>query len=103
MPRGDGTGSLEFLVKSDRLTLVWDEPVRGQNIARPASGYLVYYRRLGTSAWSLLGEVSAGDAPSFTVSHDKVGNGKWEFAVQSVAGTVHGRPCTRRATTRPIH
>lgn len=45
--------------------------------------YNLYYRAHGSSRWLLIDTISS-IAPMFTVDHNVMGDGKWEFGVSAV-------------------
>ena len=82
--------SLQIVHTSAQLTLAWDPPVT--DIPRSPSevgSYRIYCRDRGTLYWRYLGEVEADLHPQHTISHDTLGDGLYEFAVQAV--TIEGR------------
>ena len=82
--------SIQILHKSTQLTLAWDPPgtdIHGQ--PTEVASYQVYYRPHGTSEWTLLGTVPASRHPEFSVEHERIGSGLFDFAVCAV--TVEGR------------
>ena len=83
--------SMQILQKSTKLTLAWNPPLTDiPNRPTEVATYQIYCREHGTSHWRLLGEVPASRHPEFTVDHERIGNGLFDFAVRaiSVAGRV---------------
>ena len=85
LPGTSSAESVEYVVKSDRIVLAWDPPPSGSFGPTAPVKYAVYYRPRGESDWVLLGEVDATESPEFTVWHEGLGNGLWEFGVRTMA------------------
>ena len=82
--------SMQILQKSTELTLAWDPPLTDiPNRPTEVATYQIYCREHGTSHWRLLGEVPASRHPEFTVDHERIGNGLFDFAVRAIS--VEGR------------
>ena len=77
-----------YHVNFHRLTLAWDPPAnQSQYNPNNVVKYHLYYQRYGKRDWTFLAEVNAGENPEFTVQHDQLGNGLFNFAVSSVNTT----------------
>jgi hypothetical protein len=61
------------------VTLAW-------NGVPAAVSYRIHYRRHGRRDWRLLDEVPAEPLPQYTVRHESLGNGTFDFAVTAVYG-----------------
>ena len=82
--------SMQILHKSTELTLAWDPPLTDiPNRPTEVAAYQIYSREHGTSYWRFLGEIPASRHPEFTIEHESVGNGLYDFAVRAI--TVEGR------------
>ena len=82
--------SVQILHKSYTLTLAWDPPITDIPDRRTeVEAYQVYCRKHGTSYWRLLAEVPASPHPEYTIEHESIGNGLYDFAVRAI--TVEGR------------
>ena len=82
--------SAQILHKSYSLTLAWDPPITDiPNRSTEVEAYQIYYREHGTSYWRLLAEVPASRHPEYTIRHESVGNGLYDFAVRAI--TVEGK------------
>jgi hypothetical protein len=78
--------SMQILQKSTKLTLAWDPPMTDiPNRPTEVATYQIYGREHGTSYWRLLGEVPASRHPEFTVDHERIGNGLFDFAVRAIS------------------
>ena len=84
MPDSPHSDSIQFLVKTDKITLAWDPPASAGIGALAPTTYRVYYRGHNDSYWRFLDEVPASENPTYTVHHEDVGDGLWVFAVCSV-------------------
>ena len=61
------------------ITLAWDPP------PSPVQTYKLFFRIHDTSTWfSLPPDVTAGPSPEFTVQHDAVKSGIFDFGVKAV-------------------
>jgi len=61
------------------ITLAWDPP------PSPVQTYKLFFRIHDTSTWySLLPDVTAGPSPEYTVQHDDVKSGIFDFGVKAV-------------------
>ena len=79
---GPMPGALMLRVGGPSLTLAWDPATPG---SEAVAGYSVWYRRFSAPYWTLLGEIPAYRSPQYTVSHDRLGDGLFVFAVSSIA------------------
>ncbi len=77
-------GLSPILVHSAALTLAWDAPRFELAGLRQVAAYRVYYRVHGASLWTLLAEIPVGSGPRYTVSHQQLGDGSFDFAVRAV-------------------
>jgi len=77
------TEAVMVSVDGQSLTLAWDPPSTIGGLDRVA-GYSVWYKRYSSPYWTLLGEIPAYQAPQYTVSHERVGDGLFVFAVSSI-------------------
>jgi hypothetical protein len=71
--------------RSSTLTLAWDPPLTdfsGQ--PTEVASYELYYRRHGDAAWAFLGESPAAAQPAYTIEHERLGDGLYDFAVQAL-------------------
>jgi len=82
--------SLQILHKSSILTLAWDPPITDiPNRSTEVVAYQIYYREHDLAYWHFLGEIPASRHPEFTISHERLGNGLYDFAVRAI--TADGR------------
>jgi hypothetical protein len=82
--------SMQILHKSMELTLAWDPPMTDiPNTPTEVEAYQIYYREHGTAHWRILGEIPASRHPEYTVDHQRLGSGLYDFAVRAI--TVDGR------------
>ena len=82
--------SMEILHRSAELTLTWDPPLTDiHNNSMKVASYKIYYRHHGTSTWTFLDEISASSHPEYTVEHDRIGDGVYDFGVRAV--TISGQ------------
>jgi hypothetical protein len=99
------SGSRQLVHKSSKLTLAWDRP-RSDIPNRPTevTNYQIYFREHGTPYWSLLAEIPASAHPEYTVEHERLGNGVFDFAVRSIAkdGRVSTLHTSLDSTADPI-
>lgn len=78
------SGPLPVTYAEDTLVLAWDadhESIEGS--ASATVSYKIYYRELGTLTWIYL-QSTPDDRATATIQ--RIGNGSYEFAVQSVLG-----------------
>jgi len=68
---------LELYPAAREVMLAW-------NALPDARTYRIYYRRHGRPDWTLLDEIAAAPLPQYTVGHDSLGDGYFEFAVSAV-------------------
>ena len=78
--------SIQILHKSRELTLAWDPP-SGDLPGRSTevAAYQIYCREHGTSYWRLLAEIPASRNPEYTIDHERVGSGLFDFAVRAIS------------------
>ncbi len=71
--------------RASTLTLAWDPPLTDWS-GQPTEvrSYQLFYRRHGDSVWSLLGEIPAAAHPTYTIEHERLGDGLYDFAVQAL-------------------
>lgn len=82
--------SMQIVHKSDTLTLAWDPPATDiPDRPTEVEAYQVYCREHGTSYWRFLAEIPASRNPEYTIDHEYLGNGLYDFAVRAI--TVEGR------------
>lgn len=76
---------IQIIHKSAQLTLAWHPPLTDIT-GRPTEvgSYRIYYREHGTFYWYVLDEAPASENPQYTVEHEQIGNGRYDFAVSSV-------------------
>ncbi len=73
-------------VHQDYLTLAWDPSASpGRNLPTDIVAYSVFYRRLSDPQWIHLAEVPVNARPQYTVTHDRLGDGFFVFAVSSIS------------------
>jgi hypothetical protein len=78
--------SIEILYKSYELTLAWDPPLRDiPHMPTEVAAYQIYFREHGSSDWSFLGEVPASRHPEYTIDHEQIGSGLFDFAVRAIS------------------
>jgi hypothetical protein len=77
-------GTYEYVVKSDRITLAWDPPASASSGPLAPIGYRVYYRPRAGGWWSEAAYVQLSEGTSVTIRHEDVGDGTWEFGVETV-------------------
>lgn len=70
-------------ITADQVTLAWDPPEAAAD-AVPVASYRLYYRAHKSAAWILLTEVTATDAPEYTVTSTALTPDNYDFAVTSV-------------------
>ena len=81
---------IQILYKSPRLTLAWDPPLTDiPNMPTAVASYVVYYRDHGTFDWQVLDEILANENPQYTVEHEQLGDGLYDFAISAI--TVGGQ------------
>ena len=74
-----------IVVHDDTITLSWDPPdFNTLEVIWPIVSYKVFYRRYGGFSWSLIAEVEAKQRLAYTLNHDEVGDGLYEFAVSAM-------------------
>ncbi len=77
--------SRQIIHKAATLTLAWDPPFSDiHNSPDEVESYHIYYRPHGTSDWQLIGDVAAEKQPQFTIKHEDLGNGLFDFAIEAV-------------------
>jgi len=77
--------SMQILYKSSDLTLAWDPPLTDiPNRPTEVEKYQIYYREHGTSEWEILGDIPASSHPEYTVDHDLLGDGLYDFAIRAI-------------------
>jgi hypothetical protein len=86
IPGWQSADSTQFLVRASSLNLAWDPPPTTATV----TSFRIYYRPHGGGSWSFVGETPATGRPTYTVDHGQVGNGAWDFAVQSVSLDYEG-------------
>ncbi len=87
--------SRQIIHKAATLTLAWDPSLSDiHNSPNEVELYRVYYRPHGTSDWQLIDEVAAEKQPQFTIKHEDLGNGLFDFAIEAV---------TVNDSTSPMH
>ncbi len=80
----------QVMQKSAQLTLAWDPPLTDiTGMPTEVDSYRIYYREHGTFYWRILGEAPANENPQYTVEHEQLGDGLYDFAVRAV--TVSGQ------------
>jgi hypothetical protein len=80
----------QILYKQPQLTLAWDPPLTDiPGMSTEIATYQVFYQEHGSGCWILLDEVPADRHPRFTIAHDRLKDGLYDFAIRSV--TVDGR------------
>lgn len=95
----------QILYKRDQLTLSWDPPVTDiQGFPSEVEAYLVYYQEYGSNYWRLLDEVKASRQPQYTIHHDRLGDGEFDFAIRarSVNGKISSLHTSLDADADPI-
>ena len=70
-------------VRSERFTIAWDAPVD-----RSPSDYRVYARHRGEGSWTLLRQIAAEVAPTFTIDREDLPYGNYELAVSALVSGV---------------
>lgn len=82
MASGD---TLPISVSAERITLAWDPPPGRHPVPAMAIGsYRIYVAAHNSGAWRWLGEAPASEHPQYSVEHDDVGDGFFDFAVSAV-------------------
>ncbi len=85
--------SMQILHKSSQLTLAWDPPLTDiPNRPTEVETYQIYCREHGTSQWEILGEVPASTHPEYTVDHDLLGDGLYDFAIRAITQSGQASP-----------
>ena len=75
----------QITVHDDAITLYWDPPdFSALEAIWPIVSYKVFYRRHGDFLWLLIAEVEAKQRLEYTLNHDEVGDGLYEFAVSAM-------------------
>jgi hypothetical protein len=78
--------ALMVRVKGPSLSFAWDAPaVVDDSLPSRIVAYAVYYRELSSSDWVYLGEIPAARGLQYTVTHERLGDGLFVFAVRSIA------------------
>jgi hypothetical protein len=86
VPGWHSADSTQVLVRSSSISLAWDPPPTTATV----TAFRVYCRPHGGGSWVFVGETPATARPTYTVQHEQVGNGAWDFAVQSVSLDYEG-------------
>ena len=77
---------MQILHKSTELTLAWDPPITDiPNGPTEVAKYQIYYREHDTSYWRFLDEIPASPHPEYTIDHERVGDGLFDFAVRAIS------------------
>lgn len=74
----EGSDPSKITVQGESFTLSWDPPEN-----EPVSGYKVYFRVHGETAWIELNETN-GNTQTYTVHYPDLDYGEYDFAVTSV-------------------
>jgi len=89
--------SREIVYQSPRLTLAWDPPISSvAGTTTEIAKYYLYFRERGSLSWWYLGAAAASPHPQYTVHHQRLGDGFWEFAVSAV--TAQGGASDRHSS-----
>ena len=95
----------QILIKSDTVTLRWDQPdLAGQIIINPILYYNLYYREYGQFVWVKIATIESDEKTEYVLYHSDFGNGKYEFAVDYVLsnGKTSMLHSSRDHTANPI-
>jgi hypothetical protein len=75
----------QITVHNDTITLSWDLPdFSALEAISPIVSYKVFYRRHGDFLWLLIAEIEAKERLEYTLNHDDIGDGLYEFAVSAI-------------------
>jgi hypothetical protein len=77
---------MQITHRSIELTLAWDPPLTDIP-KRPTevAVYQIFFREHGTSYWVLLDEIPASPHPEYTIDHERIGDGLFDFAVRAIS------------------
>ena len=71
---------------SDQLTIAWDPPaVNIPGSQSEVAAYRIYYRKHGTAYWRSLDIIQARSHPQYTIKHEILGDGLYEFAISAIS------------------
>jgi hypothetical protein len=76
----------QILYKQPQLTLAWDPPLTDiPGMSTEIATYQVFYKEHSSNIWILLGEVQASRQPQYTIDHDRLKDGLYDFAIRATA------------------
>ena len=78
--------SRQIVHLSDQLTIAWDPPaVNIPGSQSEVAAYRIYYRKHGTAYWRSLDIIEASRHPQYTIKHEILGDGLYEFAISAIS------------------
>lgn len=79
----------QILYKQPQLTLAWDPPATDiPGSSTEITRYQIFYREHDSHHWIPLDEVKASRHPQYTIAHDSLKDGLYDFAIRAI--TVDG-------------
>jgi hypothetical protein len=80
----------QIIYKQPQLTLAWDPPATDiPGTSAEVAKYQVLYQEHGSNCWILLDEIPSDRHPQYTIVHDRLKDGLYDFAIRAI--TVNGQ------------